>query len=87
MEALCQPCVPPEEAEDVRCKLCGREAVADLCRHHERAKLKVEAGYELWKEAYGEMKWRDYLDKVKRNGQTGQWAKEIAEMLEGLRND
>jgi hypothetical protein len=70
--------------EKMKCRLCGREAVPDLCSYHEGAKRKVEAGYRLWTEAYGEMDWRDYLDKVKRNEQTGQWAKEIAEMLEGL---
>jgi len=29
------------------------------------------------------MEWKDYLDSVKRNPQTGQWAKEIAELLKG----
>jgi hypothetical protein len=68
----------------MKCVLCNRRAVSDLCTYHERAKRKVEAGYRVWAEAYGEMKWKDYLDKVKRNEQTGQWAKEIAKMLEGL---
>jgi len=71
----------------VKCKLCSRVAVSELCRYHEGAKRAVEAGYSLWAKAYGEMGWKDYLDKVKRNGQTGQWAKEIAEMLEGLQHD
>jgi len=31
--------------------------------------------------AYGNMEWKDFLDNVKRNPQTGQWAKEIAEVL------
>ena len=68
----------------MKCRLCNKEAVLDLCRFHEGARRKVEAGYSAWVEAYGEMKWKDYLDKVKHNEQTGQWAKEIAEMLEGL---
>lgn len=67
----------------MKCTLCSREAVSDLCKYHERARQKIEAGYRLWTEAYGEVEWKDYLDKVKRNNQTGQWAKEIAEMLEG----
>ena len=29
----------------------------------------------------------EFLDKVKRNRQTGQWAKGIIIMLEGLKND
>ena len=68
----------------MKCVLCSRKAVSDLCTYHERAKRKVEAGYRTWTKAYGEIEWKDYLDKVKRNGQTGQWAKEIAGMLEGL---
>jgi hypothetical protein len=68
----------------MKCKLCLREAVSNLCRYHEEAKRKIEIGYHLWAEAYGVIEWEDYLDKVKRNEQTGQWAKEIAEMLEGL---
>jgi hypothetical protein len=72
------------EEEDMKCMLCNRRAVSDLCRYHEGAKRKVEAGYRRWAAAYGEMKWKDYLDKVKRNEQTGQWAKEIADMLEDL---
>jgi hypothetical protein len=71
----------------MKCKLCNREAVLDLCRYHEGAKQRVDAGYDLWVKAYGGMEWKDYLDKVKRNEQTGQWAKEIAEMLEGPQND
>ena len=89
VETLCQPHVlrKTREEECVKCKLCGREAVSDLCRYHEKVKRKVEADYSLWVEAYGEIEWKDYLDKVKHNEQTGQWAKEIAEMLEGLQSD
>jgi calcineurin-like phosphoesterase family protein len=71
----------------VKCRLCGREAVSNLCKYHEKAKRKVEVGYHSWVEAYGEMEWKDYLHKVKHNERTGQWAKEIAEMLEGLQDD
>jgi len=71
----------------MKCKLCSREAVSDLCRYHEGAKRMVDASYHAWVKAYGEIEWRDYLDKVKRNEQTGQWAKEIAEMLEGIQDD
>lgn len=89
MEALRQPHVLRKAGEEeyMKCKLCGRETASSLCRYHDEAKRKIEAGYRLWTEAYGEMKWTDYLDKVKHNEQTGEWAKEMAEMLEGLRND
>jgi len=67
----------------MRCAICGREAVTDLCRYHAEAKEKVRMAYPLWVEAYGDMDWEDFLDNVKRNPQTGQWAKEIAERLKG----
>ena len=65
----------------MRCPLCGREAVGNLCSYHAAAKEKVEAAYPLWVRAYGRVEWKDYLDSVKRNPQTGQWAREIAEFL------
>ena len=67
----------------MKCRLCGREAVSDLCRYHEEARERVKAAYPQWVRAYGRMEWNDYLDNVKRNVQTGRWAKEIAEFLEG----
>lgn len=67
----------------MKCPLCGREAVSDLCLYHAAAKEKVQAAYLLWVKAYGRIEWEDYLDNVKRNPQTGQWAKEIAELLRG----
>ena len=67
----------------MKCRLCGREANADLCAYHRAAKEKVEAAYALWVNALGKLEWKDYLDNVKRNPQTGQWAKEIAELLGG----
>ncbi len=71
----------------MRCVLCNREAVGNLCPRHLGAKVKLDAGYARWVRAYGQMKWEDYLDKVKRCRETGRWAKEVAEMLEGNRHD
>jgi hypothetical protein len=71
------------EEEVMKCPLCGRESVSGLCLYHEAAKEKVKAAYPLWVNAYGGMEWKDYLDNVKRNVQTGQWAGEIAELLKG----
>ncbi|MDG6910484.1 MAG: hypothetical protein JRN08_08965 [Nitrososphaerota archaeon] len=67
----------------MKCALCGREAIAELCPYHAAAKEKVHAAYPLWVKAYGTIEWKAYLDNVKRNVQTGQWAKEIAEFLPG----
>ena len=67
----------------MKCLLCERVAVSDLCLYHQAAKEKVEVAYPLWMRAYGNIEWKDYLDSVKRNAQTGQWAREIAELLKG----
>jgi hypothetical protein len=66
----------------VKCQLCEREAVFGLCLYHQAAKEKVEATYPLWVKAYGKIEWKDYLDNVKRNPQTGRWAKEVAGLME-----
>jgi len=70
-----------DEGNEMSCVLCGRESSGDLCLFHQIAKESVEKAYRAWKEAYGDMGWEDYLDKIKHNIQTGQWAKEIAEFL------
>lgn len=67
----------------MKCHLCEREAVSGLCPYHEAAKARVQSAYPLWVRAYGRMEWNEYLDNVKRNVQTGQWAKEIAGFLKG----
>jgi hypothetical protein len=67
----------------MKCPICGGEGAGDLCRHHGEAKEKLQAMYPLWVKAYGRMDWAEYLDNVKRNVQTGQWAKETAGFLQG----
>jgi hypothetical protein len=65
----------------VKCRICAREAATDLCRSHQSARENLEAAYPRWVRAYGRMEWKDYLDRVKRNVQTGRWAMEVAELL------
>lgn len=67
----------------MKCAVCGRESAADLCQRHEAAKKRLEAAYPLWVKAYGGIEWNRYLDNVKRNVQTGEWAKETAGFLQG----
>ncbi len=66
----------------MKCKLCERETATGLCTYHQSAKDSLKAAYPRWSRAYGGMEWKDYLDNVKRNVQTGRWAKEVAELLE-----
>lgn len=69
------------------CLLCRRESTSDLCRYHQAAKEELESAYDRWIKAYGSMGWKTYLDRVITNGQTGQWAKEVAKLLEGRLDD
>lgn len=68
----------------MKCKLCRRDAVSDLCPYHQAARDSLETAYQLWVRAHGTFEWVEYLDNVKRNAQTGQWAREIAELLGGV---
>lgn len=71
----------------MKCLLCSREATTEMCRYHQAAKEKLELTYSLWMRAYGSIGWKEYLDRVITNAQTGQWAKEVAELLEGHSDD
>ncbi len=65
------------------CPLCKRECApsSTLCKYHLMAKSDVESGYKIWADAYGAITWREYLRKIGRNSETGQWAKEVAQLL------
>ncbi len=67
----------------MKCSVCARDGPSDLCANHAAAKESLQAAYPLWVKAFGRMEWSEYLDNVKRNVQTGQWVKEIAELLPG----
>ena len=67
----------------MKCALCERQAVDELCRYHAQARDDVRSTFSYWKEAYGGLEWDDYLDRIKRNPRTGQWAKEAAGFLGG----
>ena len=65
----------------MKCALCERSADGELCRYHLEAKKNVLSAYADWQRAYGSLDWAAYLDRIKRNPRTGQWAKEAAGIL------
>jgi len=65
----------------MKCKACDRPGAPELCPYHMAAKAEVERAYGLWVRAYGHVERKDYLDNVKRNTQTGEWAREMADLL------
>jgi hypothetical protein len=65
------------------CRLCKRECAvsSNLCDYHLTAKSNVEKGYDQWSGAYGGITWKEYLQRLQQSAETGQWAKEVAQML------
>jgi hypothetical protein len=81
VEIVRKPRLPGEE--EMKCVVCQREAVSDLCVYHAEARENLRLAYPMWEKAYGGIEWKAFLDNVKRSPQTGQWAREIAEFLQG----
>jgi hypothetical protein len=65
------------------CRLCKRECAKSsvLCRFHLIAKINLESGYKRWTEAYGSITMKEYLQRIGRDRESGQWVKEVAELL------
>jgi len=65
------------------CRLCRRERAgsSQLCEHHLAAMRNLESAYKRWDEGYGGMTWKGYLEAVSKRKETGQWAKEVADLL------
>lgn len=75
--------VPGRRVRNMKCLLCERQAVTDLCEYHKEAKARLESAFGQWKTAYGKMEWKDYLERVARNDQAGAWAVEVARLMLG----
>lgn len=65
----------------MNCRLCERETDSELCAYHARARTEVETAYKSWNEAYSVLAWHEYLNRVIRNPETGQWAIEVAKLM------
>ena len=65
------------------CRLCKRECARSsvLCKFHLIAKSNLESGYREWTEAYGSITMKEYLQRIGRSKESGQWVKEVAELL------
>ncbi len=66
----------------MKCRLCRRESEkgSDLCSHHERARVALKEGYKAWLYAYDDLSWKEYLDKIIKNRETGEWVLEVARL-------
>ena len=65
------------------CRLCKRECApsSTLCKYHLAAKRSVESAYRQWNEAYGGIAWKEYLQRISQDTETGEWAKQVADLL------
>jgi hypothetical protein len=65
----------------MKCRLCQREAEekGEFCNRHLVAEESLRSSYDKWRNAYAQLSWADYLDKVKQLKGTGRWVKEVIE--------
>ena len=65
----------------MKCRLCERRAEDDLCQYHGEARDKLESTYHYWVDAYGSMTRDEYLRRIAKNSETGEWVAEVAKMM------
>jgi hypothetical protein len=65
------------------CPICGKEPAeaSELCNHHESARIGILAAYQKWIVAFGGMDWIDFLHKIEKLEESGEWTREVAKYL------
>ncbi|MDD1776589.1 MAG: hypothetical protein LUQ65_00345 [Candidatus Helarchaeota archaeon] len=75
----------PNETEgknSINCIICNKEIPSgDYCKYHQEAYQNLKENYNEWLEAFGELTFDEYLQKLLANPDTGLWVKEVAENL------
>ena len=75
----------PNETEaknTINCIICKREIPSgDYCKYHQQAYQNLKEKYSEWLEAFSELTFAEYLQKLIANPDTGLWVKEVAEDL------
>ena len=63
-----------------RCPLCERKTTDDrvYCSYHGQAYAKVKLAFNKWREAYENMSWERYLERILELEETGDWARQVA---------
>ena len=66
----------------MKCKLCRREVKdgSDLCIYHAAARDNLYKGYDRWLQAYGELSWKAYLERILNLQEAGAWVREVAKL-------
>lgn len=73
----------PAEIENRKtCELCYREKVSEeYCNYHDMAYQNVQNSYADWQQAYEDLSFEEYLQKLIENAATGVWVREVAQRL------
>jgi hypothetical protein len=61
----------------------GPESVSGgkrYCIYHTQAFELLKNHYRAWSEAYGNISWLEFLTRLSKMGETGQWVKEVIEV-------
>ncbi len=61
-----------------KCIACSREASANkFCNYHENAYNTLKKNYDVWKDGYGKISWKEYLERLLERKETGSWVKDV----------
>ena len=61
-----------------KCGACSREASSKkFCNYHENAYNTLKKNYDVWKDAYGKISWKEYLERLLERKETGSWVKDV----------
>jgi hypothetical protein len=62
-----------------KCIACTRNNYLDskYCTYHHDAFLNLKQQYKIWVEAYGQISWQEYLNKLIVMNEVGVWVKEV----------
>ena len=52
-----------------------------FCKYHDKAFRNLKEKFNIWKDRYGDLSWRDFLKKQIELEQNGIWVKEVARYL------
>ncbi|MBO3769622.1 MAG: hypothetical protein QXS51_00670 [Thermoproteota archaeon] len=73
------------ERKQPKCIICSRiveeSSKVPLCNIHIRAYNKLALKYGDWKNAYGDLSPREFLEKILENEYSGKWVKEVVRII------
>lgn len=62
----------------MRCSICKRSADDKLCKYHQLAYDKIKDNYEVWRRAYENLGYNEYLERLLESRESGEFIKDVA---------